>query len=44
MLTMKLTFGGIFIFMKYIFLLITLNLNVLHNNAVFEFLAQLAGI
>ena len=42
MLTMKLTFGGIFIFMKYIFLLITLNLNVL--NAVFEFPAQLAGI
>ena len=41
-LTMKLTFGGIFIFMKYIFLLITLNLNVL--NAVFEFPAQLAGI
>ena len=39
---MKLTFGGIFIFMKYIFLLITLNLNVL--NAVFEFPAQLAGI
>ena len=42
--TIMLTFGGIFIYMKYIFLLITSNQHVLHNNAAFEFPAQLAGI